>query len=237
MLSDRILQQCSCIVWIRETPNVIISERLCPDTARDPGSGQQRQSVSPAPEFDRIAARWKPLTPCRTPPAPWRRSRRRSIPSSIGIVVCIPCFRRPQHLRQTLESLASQRTGRRFAVVMVENDALRSESVPVATEFLASDKLHGSLRGRAAAGQLPRDQCRVRDGAGDIPGGGQLPDDRRRRNRLAGLAGADDIRRPRPPAPISSAGRSGPTSTTRESAGCAVIRPSRRPTPRQDRCR
>ncbi|MBR1281200.1 glycosyltransferase family 2 protein [Bradyrhizobium sp. AUGA SZCCT0177] len=64
-------------------------------------------------------------------------------PSSIGIVVCIPCFRRPQHLRQTLESLASQRTGHRFAVVMVENDALRSESVPVATEFLASNKLPG----------------------------------------------------------------------------------------------
>jgi len=51
-------------------------------------------------------------------------------PSSIEIVVCIPCYRRPQHLRQTLESLANQRTGRRFAVVMVENDAVRSESVP-----------------------------------------------------------------------------------------------------------
>ncbi|WP_436213107.1 glycosyltransferase family 2 protein [Bradyrhizobium sp. LjRoot220] len=64
-------------------------------------------------------------------------------PFSIGIVVCIPCFRRPRHLRQTLESLASQRTSHRFAVVMVENDALRSESVPVATEFLASNKFPG----------------------------------------------------------------------------------------------
>ena len=64
-------------------------------------------------------------------------------PSSIGIVVCIPCFRRPQHLRQTLDSLASQRTGRPFAVVMVENDALRSESVPVAAEILASGRLRG----------------------------------------------------------------------------------------------
>jgi len=68
-------------------------------------------------------------------------------PSSIGVVVCVPCFRRPQHLRQTLESLANQRTGRRFAVVMVENDALRSESVPVATEFLASGKFPGKLQG------------------------------------------------------------------------------------------
>ena len=62
---------------------------------------------------------------------------------AIEIVVCIPCFRRPQHLRQTLESLATQRTGRRFAVVMVENDASRSESVPVAAEFLASGKFAG----------------------------------------------------------------------------------------------
>jgi len=42
---------------------------------------------------------------------------------SIGIVVCIPSFRRPQHLRLTLESLAAQRTARRFAVVIVDNDA------------------------------------------------------------------------------------------------------------------
>src|SRR6266481_529274 len=62
---------------------------------------------------------------------------------SIEIVVCIPSFRRPQHLRQTLESLAGQRTGRRFAVVIVENDALRTESVPVAAEFLASGKFPG----------------------------------------------------------------------------------------------
>lgn len=64
-------------------------------------------------------------------------------PSSIGIVVCVPCFRRPQHLRETLQSLANQRTGRRFAVVMVENDALRSGSVPVAAEFLMAGKCPG----------------------------------------------------------------------------------------------
>ena len=89
---------------------------------------------------------------------------------SIEIVVCIPSFRRPQHLRLTLQSLADQHTGRRFAVVMVENDASKCESVPVAAEFLGAGKLLRPLRGRAAPGQLPRDQCRVRDGAGDIPG-------------------------------------------------------------------
>ncbi|MGY8668082.1 glycosyltransferase [Bradyrhizobium sp. UFLA05-109] len=62
---------------------------------------------------------------------------------SVGIVVCIPCFRRPQHLRLTLESLASQRTPRSFAVVMVENDTTQRESAPVAAEFLAAGKLQG----------------------------------------------------------------------------------------------
>ncbi|MFT4118416.1 glycosyltransferase family 2 protein [Bradyrhizobium sp.] len=62
---------------------------------------------------------------------------------SVGIVVCIPCFRRPQHLRLTLESVVNQRTSRSFAVVMVENDGARRESAPVATEFLVSGKLQG----------------------------------------------------------------------------------------------
>jgi GT2 family glycosyltransferase len=67
----------------------------------------------------------------------------RVIDLSVGIVVCIPCFRRPQHLRLTLESLARQRTPRSFAVVMVENDAARRESAPVAAEFLGDGRLQG----------------------------------------------------------------------------------------------
>src|SRR3979490_2683205 len=66
-----------------------------------------------------------------------------SLDSSIEIVVCIPSFRRPQHLRLTLESLANQRTDRRFAVVVVENDALRRESVPVAIEFFWTGNIPG----------------------------------------------------------------------------------------------
>ena len=66
-----------------------------------------------------------------------------SLDSSIATVVCIPCFRRPQHLRLTLESLANQRTERRFAAVIVENDASACESVYVATEFLTSGKFPG----------------------------------------------------------------------------------------------
>src|ERR1700742_250350 len=66
-----------------------------------------------------------------------------SLDPTIGIVVCIPCFRRPEHLRHTLQSLVDQRTDRRFAVVMVENDAAACGSVPVASEFLRAGKLAG----------------------------------------------------------------------------------------------
>lgn len=81
-----------------------------------------------------------------TPPTPARRALAASSPSlepSIRVVVCIPCFRRPQHLRLTLESLANQRTDRRFAVVMVENDASACDSVSVAAEFFTTGKIPG----------------------------------------------------------------------------------------------
>ncbi len=66
-----------------------------------------------------------------------------ALDGSVAAVVCIPAFRRPKHLRATLESLAAQRTDRRFAVVIVDNDAMASESVPVAREFLDSGRLQG----------------------------------------------------------------------------------------------
>jgi GT2 family glycosyltransferase len=66
-----------------------------------------------------------------------------SLDPAIEVVVCVPCFRRPEHLRQTLQSLSNQRTTRRFAVVMVENDASACASVPVASEFLRAGQLPG----------------------------------------------------------------------------------------------
>jgi GT2 family glycosyltransferase len=62
---------------------------------------------------------------------------------TVDIVVCIPSFRRPQHLRRTLQSLAEQQTRRRFAVVVVDNDAAKCQSVPVAAELLHSGQLQG----------------------------------------------------------------------------------------------
>lgn len=63
-------------------------------------------------------------------------ARSHALDPSITTVVCIPTFRRPQHLRLTLESLVNQRTDRRFAIVVVENDAAARQGVPVAAEFL-----------------------------------------------------------------------------------------------------
>jgi GT2 family glycosyltransferase len=66
-----------------------------------------------------------------------------SLDSAVATVICIPAFRRPQMLRATLESLVMQSSDRPFAVVIVDNDAIASESVPVAREFLDSGLLHG----------------------------------------------------------------------------------------------
>jgi GT2 family glycosyltransferase len=66
-----------------------------------------------------------------------------ALDTSIAVVICIPCFRRPQHLRLTLQSLSRQRTGRRFAVVIVENDADGRESLAVAADMFQRDRLRG----------------------------------------------------------------------------------------------
>jgi GT2 family glycosyltransferase len=62
---------------------------------------------------------------------------------TIATVVCIPAFRRPQHLRLTLDSLVAQRTDRRFAVVVVDNDARERGSARVVAEYLKAGKLTG----------------------------------------------------------------------------------------------
>jgi GT2 family glycosyltransferase len=62
---------------------------------------------------------------------------------TVEIVVCIPSFRRPQHLRRTLQSLSEQQTQRRFAVVVIDNDVTKCEGAPVAAEFLRSGRLQG----------------------------------------------------------------------------------------------
>lgn len=61
----------------------------------------------------------------------------------VDSVVCIPAFRRPEHLRLTLNSVARQTTARRFAIVVVENDAARRDSAAEAARFFASSDRPG----------------------------------------------------------------------------------------------
>lgn len=66
-----------------------------------------------------------------------------TLDTSVEIVVCIPSFRRADHLRRTLASLAAQQTTRRFAVVIVENDAAGRDAIPIAREAFESGALGG----------------------------------------------------------------------------------------------
>ena len=41
----------------------------------------------------------------------------------VEVVVTLPTFRRPEHVIRTLDTLNAQITSRRFAVVVIENEA------------------------------------------------------------------------------------------------------------------
>lgn len=59
------------------------------------------------------------------------------------VVVTLPTFRRPEHLLKTLGSLAAQRTGHRFAVVVMENDAEGREGLEAARPLFEAGRLEG----------------------------------------------------------------------------------------------
>jgi GT2 family glycosyltransferase len=63
--------------------------------------------------------------------------------AAVEAVVCIPTFRRPEHLRKTLQSLLAQCTTRCFAVVIVENDSAAREGARVAAQLLQGGGLRG----------------------------------------------------------------------------------------------
>ena len=72
------------------------------------------------------------------------------------VVVTLPTFRRPEHLLKTLESLAAQRTERRFAVIVMENDAEGREGLTAAAKLFETGQLAGLIliaheRGNCAA--------------------------------------------------------------------------------------
>ena len=70
-------------------------------------------------------------------------ARSKTLDVAVEAVICIPTFRRPEHLRLTLSSVAAQVTERRFAVIIVENDAAKRGSVPEATRFFTEHPIPG----------------------------------------------------------------------------------------------
>jgi GT2 family glycosyltransferase len=74
----------------------------------------------------------------------------------IEAVVTLPTFRRPQQVLATLKSLAGQRTARRFAVIVMENEADLREGAIAASPLFNSGEMNGLViiahqRGNCAA--------------------------------------------------------------------------------------
>ncbi len=65
--------------------------------------------------------------------------------ASIESVVTVPTFRRPRQILETLASLKAQRTSRRFAVIVMENDADHAEGAAAARGQFESGAVDGLL--------------------------------------------------------------------------------------------
>ncbi|GGA78744.1 glycosyl transferase [Brucella endophytica] len=63
----------------------------------------------------------------------------------VEAVVTIPTFRRPEHLLKTLHSVKAQRTGRRFAIIVMENDADGQEGARAVQSLFADGTFEGLL--------------------------------------------------------------------------------------------
>ncbi len=64
---------------------------------------------------------------------------------SIELVVTVPTFKRPQQLLETLASLQSQETKRRFAVIVIENEAEKREGAAAAAPLFECGALQGLM--------------------------------------------------------------------------------------------
>lgn len=62
-------------------------------------------------------------------------------PSQVMAVVCIPTFRRPDWLERTLRSVLAQKTDLAFALVVVDNDAIKAEGAARADSILSSSSV------------------------------------------------------------------------------------------------
>jgi GT2 family glycosyltransferase len=64
---------------------------------------------------------------------------------TVEVVVTVPTFRRPAQILETLASLQRQQTSRRFAVVLVENEAENREGAIAATPLFESGAVQGMI--------------------------------------------------------------------------------------------
>ncbi len=66
-------------------------------------------------------------------------------PETVEIVVTLPTFRRPEWLLRTLNSLKGQKTGRQFAVIVIENEAEEREGAAAASPMIEAGELPGMV--------------------------------------------------------------------------------------------
>lgn len=66
-------------------------------------------------------------------------------PETVEAVVTLPTFRRPVQLLETLASLKAQRTARRFAVIVMENEAEARDGALAAQPLFESGAIEGLL--------------------------------------------------------------------------------------------
>ncbi len=74
----------------------------------------------------------------------------------VELVVTIPTFKRPDHLRTTLQSVLNQKTERKFAVVIMDNHPQDGEGAAAAQQLLEHSKIPATVilahrRGNCAA--------------------------------------------------------------------------------------
>ncbi|PSH64035.1 glycosyltransferase family 2 protein [Phyllobacterium sophorae] len=66
-------------------------------------------------------------------------------PESVDVVVTLPTFKRPEHLLKTLASLKAQVTKRRFAIIVMENEAEKREGAEAAKQLFEIGEYTGLL--------------------------------------------------------------------------------------------
>ena len=67
------------------------------------------------------------------------------VADQIDVVVTVPTFRRPAQVLETLESLRTQKTSRRIAIIVMENEAELREGALAASPLFEAGELRGLL--------------------------------------------------------------------------------------------